>query len=200
MTLHRLMLIADQQGTNGRPLTDVVVRASHGVGGRLMVQFRERTTSDAELTALIRAVQRRVPPETLLIVNARPSIARSLGVGLHLPAAAETVHGEFALLGRSVHDEAEAASALEDDIDYAVIGTIFATPSHPGRAGAGLDHLNRMQSVLGDTPSYAIGGMTSETASLAIDAGAWGVAVRSAILAADDPAEAAYQLHSSLPQ
>ncbi len=199
MILHRLMLIADQQGTDGRPLPDVIVRAAHGVGGQLLVQFRERTMRDAELIAVIRAVQRRMPPQTVLIVNNRPALAQALGIGLHLPAAAQPPGGRYALLGRSVHDEAEARRALADTVDYAVVGTIFETQSHPGRAGAGLARLTAMRSVLGDTPCYAIGGLTSATAAQAIAAGAWGVAVRTAILAAADPSEAAYQLHSSLP-
>ncbi|MDE2966954.1 MAG: thiamine phosphate synthase [Chloroflexota bacterium] len=199
MILHRLMLIADQQGTDGRPLPDVIVRAANGVGGRLMVQFRERELSDAELIAVIRAVQRRVPPQTVLIVNGRAELARALEIGLHLPAAVETPDGQYALLGRSVHDESETHIALADDVDYAIVGTIFETDSHPGRAGAGLEHLRAIRDLLGNVACYAIGGMTTKTAPQAIEAGAWGVAVRSAILSAEDPSEAAYRLHSSLP-
>jgi len=199
MTLHRLMLIADQQGTGGRPLADVIVQAANGVGGRLVVQFREREMHDRELMAVIRAVQRRMPPHTTLIVNDRPALARALGIGLHLPASSVKPDGRYAMLGRSVHDQQEARQAAEDRVDYAVVGTIFETASHPGRPGAGPAHLTEMRAMLGDTPCYAIGGIDAERALLAVDAGAWGVAVRTAILSADDPAEAAYQLHSSLP-
>ncbi len=198
MILHRLMLIADQQGTAGRPLPDVIVRAAHGVGGRLMVQFRGREMRDVELIAVIRAVQRRMPPLTTLIVNNRPDIAQALHIGLHLPAAIGPPAHRAPLLGRSAHNGDEARHALADAVDYAIIGTIFETASHPGRAGAGLTHLSEMRDLLGDTPSYAIGGIDTDNAPLAIEAGAWGVASRSAILSADDPAEAARRLHSSL--
>ena len=200
MILHRLMLIADRQGTNGRPLADVIVRAANGVGGRLMVQIRDRELRDLELMSLIRAVQRRVPPQTVLMVNNRPDIARAIEIGLHLPAAVETPRGQYQLLGRSVHDEHEADIALGDEVDYAIVGTIFETTSHPGRAGAGLVHLSDIRALMGNIACYAIGGITTENARSAIEAGAWGVAVRSAILSADDPSEAAYQLHSSLPK
>ena len=199
MILHRLMLIADQQGTGGRPLPDVIVRAANGVGGRLVVQFRERDMRDAELVAVIRAVQRRMPPLTTLIVNDRPQVATALGIGLHLPASSDCPADRYALLGRSVHDEQEAQRALDDRVDYAIVGTIFETASHPGRLGAGLAHLADLRETLGNIPSYAIGGIDAERAPQAVDAGAWGVAVRTAILSADDPAEAAYLLHSSLP-
>ena len=198
MILHRLMLIADTQGTNGRPLPDVIVRAANGVGGQLTVQFRDRELRDADLIAIIRAVQRRVPPGTVLIVNDRPAVARVLEVGLHLPAASETPSERPILLGRSVHDESEAAQAVRDRVDFAVVGTIFETESHPGRPGAGLDHLSTLSGRLAPTPSYAIGGITADNARHAVEAGAWGAAVRTAILSADDPSEAAYRLHSSL--
>ena len=199
MILHRLMLIADRVGTNGRPLPDVIVRAANGVGGRLIVQFRDHELPDAELIAVIRAVQKRAPPQTVLIVNDRPDVARSLSIGLHLPAAADSPSDRYPLLGRSVHNAAEAQVALADSVDYAVVGTIFETASHPGRKGAGLEHLTAMRERMGGVACYAIGGMNNVTTPLAIGAGAWGVAVRTAILSADDPSEAAWQLHSSLP-
>ncbi len=200
MMLHRLTLIADRQGTNGRPLADVIVRAANGVGGRLMVQIRDRELSDAAMLSLIRAVQRRVPPQTVLMVNNRPDIARAAQIGLHLPASAKSPRDQYQLLGRSVHDEYEADMALGDEVDYAVVGTIFETASHPGRAGAGLDHLSNIHALMGNIACYAIGGITVDNAPSVIEAGAWGVAVRSAILSADDPSEAAYRLHSSLPK
>ena len=200
MILHRLMLIADREGTNGRPLADVIVRAANGVGGRLMVQIRDRDLGDVEVMSLIRAVQRRVPPQTVLMVNNRPEIARTIEIGLHLPAGADTPRGQYQLLGRSVHDAPEADIALGDEVDYAIVGTIFETNSHPGRVGAGLTHLSDIRALMGNIACYAIGGITIDNAPSVIEAGAWGVAVRSAILSADDPSEAAYRLHSSLPQ
>lgn len=199
MILHRLMLIADQQGTGGRPLPEVVVRAANGVGGRLVVQFREREMPDAELIAVIRAVQRRMPPLTTLIVNDRPHIATALGIGLHLPASSEAPAHRMPLLGRSIHNEEEVQGTLADGVDYAIVGTIFETASHPGRPGAGLAHLTELREMLGGIPAYAIGGIDLERAPSVIDAGAWGIAVRTAILSADDPSEAAYRLNGSLP-
>ncbi len=199
MILHRLMLIADHQAAGGRPLPDLIVRAADAVGGRLVVQFRERELRDAELIAVIRAVQRRMPPLTTLIVNNRLALAQTLQIGLHLPAAAERPDRRALLLGRSVHDADEARRAAADAVDYAIIGTIFETASHPGRAGVGLERLGEMRDLLGNTPSYAIGGIDADNAPLAIEAGVWGVAVRRAILAADDPAVAAERLRGSLP-
>ena len=196
--LPRLILIADQIAAASRPLPDVVARAAEGVEGQLIVQIREPDLADDKVIRLVQAVQRRVPDETLISVNNRPAIARALGLGLHLPGYADAVEGGYALRGRSVHDAVEAEAAIRERADYAIVGTIFATASHPDRAGAGLEHLSRMQGLLGDIPCFAIGGMTAETAPLAIESGAWGVAVRSAILSAEAPAEAAHGLMAAL--
>ena len=197
--LPRLMLIADQIGAGERPLADLVAQVSRALDDDLFVQFRERELSDEALVALIEEVRTHANPS--LSVNDRPKVAELLGIGLHLPARASrpTRRNELPPLGRSVHDGAEARQALSDRVDYAVVGTIFETTSHPGRTGAGLEHLSRMVTLLDQMPCYAIGGMTTQTAPQAIVAGAWGVAVRSAILSADDPARAARRLRDSLP-
>ena len=197
--LHRLLLIADQEGVGERPLADVVVAAADALQGRLVVQFRERDMSDSELALVIRDARERAPSETILIVNNRAALASEVEIGLHLPAAAEAPLVRPTLLGRSVHDETEARRAISDGVDYAVVGTIFETASHPGRSGAGLAHLSAMVSLMQSIPCYAIGGMTAETARFAIEAGAFGVAARSAILGAADVAAAARELDASLP-
>lgn len=198
----RLMLIADQAGARDRPLDEVVLGVARAIDGDLVVQFREPEVSNAELSATIGAIQRRAPTRTALVVNGRIGLAQALEIGLHLPARAalpSRADQSLTLLGRSVHDAAEARQALDDAVDYAVVGTIFETTSHPGRSGAGLRHLSQMCKLLAETPCFAIGGIDAATAPLAIEAGAWGVAVRSAILSANDPGLAARRLRDSLP-
>lgn len=189
--LPRLILIADQIAAASRPLPDVVADAAEGVAGQLIVQIREPDLSDAMVIRLVRAVQRRVPGETLISVNNRPEIARALDLGLHLPGYADAVEGGFALRGRSVHDAAEAEAAIRERADYAIVGTIFATASHPGREGVGVAHLQAMADALDPIPAFAIGGISAENAAACISAGAWGVAVRGAIMSADEPGVAA---------
>lgn len=197
--LPRLMLIADQQGAGGRPLEDVIAAASDGTGGYLFVQLREKTLEDAALSALLVRIRARLPTRAPLVVNNRPRIAAALGLGLHLPAAAPSaMRASAGLRGRSVHDRAEAQQARRERVDYAVVGTIFETASHPGRLGAGLKHLRAMAAALGEMPAYAIGGITPQNAASAVAAGAWGVAVRGAVLDAADPAVAARALAEAL--
>ena len=180
-------------------MPDVVARAAEGVAGQLIVQIREPELSDAMVIRLVRAIQRRVPAETLISVNNRPEIARALGVGLHLPGYADAVEGGFALRGRSVHDAAEAEAAIRERADYAIVGTIFATASHPEREGSGVAHLRAMADALDPIPAFAIGGISAANAAACIGAGAWGVAVRGVIMGAADPGAAAREIIDALP-
>lgn len=189
--LPRLMLVTDRGATRGRRLEDVVHAAAVGADGRLFVQVREPDLDDDVLCELCERIAARVDPAVRIAVNGRPSIADRLGIGLHLPARAPAAEGGAPLTGRSVHDAAEADAALAERVDYAVIGTVFETDSHPGLEGRGLDHVRVLTSRLGAIPAYAIGGITAANAAFAIAAGAHGVAVRSGILAADNPAGAA---------
>lgn len=188
VALPRLMLVADRRGASGRPLEDVVHAAAVGADGRIFVQIRERDLNDDDLAALCERVMARLDPSVRVAVNDRPAVARRLGIGLHLPAASAAPECRTGLTGRSVHDEAEAAAAVADCADYAVVGTVYRTSSHPGREGGGLDRVRVLSERLDPIPAYAIGGISAANAALAVAAGAHGAAVRSAVLAADNPA------------
>jgi thiamine-phosphate pyrophosphorylase len=126
------------------------------------------------------------------VVNGHPALAHALGIGLHLPAAAAAPAGARpALCGRSVHDEGEARRARDEGVTYVVAGPIFPTGSKPGHPGSSLALLARLGPVVGSIPIFAIGGLTPERVAPALGAGAHGIAVRSAILGAPDPARTA---------
>jgi len=83
-------------------------------------------------------------------------------------------------------------------VDYAGLGPVFATATKADAAPAlGLvataDIARRLP-----LPFIAIGGITADNAGDAIRAGAAGVAVVSAICAADDPAEAARTIRAAI--
>lgn len=148
----------------------------------------EREARHAELAAAI--------PEIQWIVNDDERLARARLCGLHLPAArppraSRTAFGPY---GRSVHDEAELRRALEEDLDYLVVGTIYRSDSKPGAAAAGAGWITRAREIAGQVPIFAIGGVTHEKVPELLRAGAYGVAVCGALLAADDPASEARRL------
>lgn len=196
--LPRLLLICDRAAARGRPLPDVIAAVSDALHGDLLVQLREKTMPEAELRLLAAQLRDALENNALLTVNDRLQLAHELNLGLHLPAASPPAADRPALLGRSVHNPQEAQTAIRDAADYAVVGTIFPTTSKPGHAGDGLAHLRALAAALAPIPAYAIGGITAENAAHAIAAGAHGVAVRSAILGADNPAAAARAIAAAI--
>ena len=113
--------------------------------------------------------------------------------GAHLPAdglpiaVARRLLGPDAVVGRAVHAVAEAERAEAEGADYVLLGTIFATASKPGREPGGLD-LVRAAARAVRIPVIAIGGIDERNVAATIGAGAYGVAVMSAILRAPAPA------------
>lgn len=168
-----------------------VVRAALE-GGVGFIQVREKDLPDGALAYLVQRLLNALPASVLLTVNDRPAVARAQGVGLHLPAASvDTDVTGIRLVGRSVHDLEEAAAALAARVSYLVVGTIFPTESKPGYPGAGPRLVREVSELAGAVPVYAIGGINAENVVAALQADAYGVAVRSAILSAADPAAAA---------
>jgi thiamine-phosphate pyrophosphorylase len=184
------MLVTDRLATRGRDLAEVVEEAV--AGGVGLVQVRERDLPEADVAALLERLLAGLRGSgARLVVNGRPALARALGAGLHLPAAAPPAVPRVAFTGRSVHDEDEARRAGAEGVSYVVAGPIFPTGSKPGHPGAGPALIARLARVLASTPIFAIGGLAPHRVGAVLDAGAHGIAVRSAILGAAEPARAA---------
>jgi thiamine-phosphate pyrophosphorylase len=187
---HRLYLIADSVGGN-RPLV-VTVREAVKAGVRL-VQLREKHLSHEEYLVLAREI-RRVTKEhgALLLVNSRLDAAvESQADGVHLTrsgsvAEARRELGPSMLVGVSTHSAEELQRAEEEGADFVVLSPIFpprSKPSHgPALGLAELEALAKSTSV----PVYALGGIGVENALACLDAGAFGVAVVGAVMAAED--------------
>jgi thiamine-phosphate pyrophosphorylase len=131
----------------------------------------------------------------LLIVNDRIDVALAVEAdgaqvgGRGLGAAdVRRLLGPDRLLGVSVHSVDEARAAVDGGAEYVLAGTIWETPSHPERRGAGIG-LIREIAALG-IPTIAIGGVTAARAAEVRDAGAAGVATIRGVWDAPDPAAA----------
>jgi len=136
-------------------------------------------------------------------VNERLDVA--LAAGAHaaqlgrraLPVrAARHVAGGRLLLGASVHGREEAAAAAADGADFLILGTIFATPSHPGTEPGGMALLEACRDV--GPPVLAIGGVDAGRASEVLAAGASGAAVVRSVWEAAVPEVAAAELLAAL--
>ena len=180
---------------------DFGVRAAAiaAAGSAVALHARDRSAGGA---ALVRAADRLValarPAEAAVFVNGRPDVAAAVGAqGVQLAADDLAPADARAILpggwiGRSVHSEAEAAAAVAEGADYLLVGNVYQTASHPGRAAVGLG-LVRAAAALG-RPVIAIGGLDAARAAEVRDAGAWGVAAIGALWRAPDPASAALAL------
>lgn len=186
--LPRLMLVTDRRRTRGRELVDVVAAAVEGGVG--IVQVREADLPDDELRALIGRIREQVPATTCLVVNGSVRVARTLRLGLHLPARAAPLRSidlGGMPYGRSVHNDEEIRLAMDDGADYLLAGTTFPTEAKPGRRPSGPAFVERVCRQVYPRPVFAIGGITVTRVPAVIHSGAHGVAVSGAILTANAP-------------
>jgi thiamine-phosphate diphosphorylase len=197
-----LALVTDRHATQGRPLDTVVAAALDG--GVNLVQLREKDLSARELWALAIRLRELTEGRALLLVNDRLDVALAAGAdGVQLaghslpPAAARAALGPQRLIGCSVHDATEAEAAARGGADFLLVGTLYPSRSHPGQAGAGPALIEEVRGAV-DLPLVGIGGISALTARGVLMAGARGVAVISAIMAAPDPAAAAAKLRDAL--
>ncbi len=130
---------------------------------------------------------------TKLFINDRADIADAVGAdGIHLTSQSlpVSVVRNFVtfpkLIGVSTHSLAEAALAEANGADFIVFGPIFDTPSK--RVYGSPQGLEKLKQVAKGVriPVFAVGGIDSERAFQCRKNGAWGVALISAIMSADN--------------
>jgi thiamine-phosphate pyrophosphorylase len=203
-----LMLVTDRLRLKGREhsgdeVLDDIVRDAV-LGGVNVVQLREKDLATNELIALGLHVRDAIAGRALFFVNGDLAAARALGAdGIHLPASGPSPRqarddlGDRVLISVAAHTIVEAQTAERAGADAIVVGSVFATNSHPGVQTLGLHGIESVATAV-DVPIIAIGGITPDNASACIDAGASGVAVISPIHDAPDPRQGARTLHAAL--
>jgi len=188
-----------------------VVDAASGSGATI-VQFRDKTAGGRELYERARALADVVAGRAAFVIDDRVDVAlavRDAGArvdGVHLGqsdlpvAAARRLLGPGALVGWTANTTAHLAAAAalpHGTLDYLGVGVIRATttkPDHPRPLGVdGFAELAASTSL----PCVAIGGVGIGDVPALRAAGAAGIAVVSAIGAADDPATATRALREA---
>ena len=196
----QLYLVTDAGLCAGRSLCDLVLAAVQG--GVRCVQLREKHASTRDFLAQARALVAALAPHGVpLLINDRVDIALACGAqGVHLgqsdmPVAdARALLPPGALIGWSVETLEDIARAHTLPLDYLGVSPVFATATKTDTAAPwGLDGLRRARAA-SDLPLVAIGGMHAGNAAAVRAAGADGIAVVSAILAAPDARLAALEL------
>jgi thiamine-phosphate pyrophosphorylase len=187
---HRqLCLVTDPASPN---LIQKVERAL--AAGVTMLQLRGHTLSSWHLYTLANTLRPLCQKYgATFIVNDRVDVGLASGAdGLQLGAyslplaVVRQLAGERCLLGASVHSPAEACTAVANGADFLLVGTMFASASHPGGSPNGPQLVRTLRDLGLTLPLLAIGGITSANAQQVMEAGADGLAVISAILDAPD--------------
>lgn len=88
-----------------------------------------------------------------------------------LPGASRGDH----YVGMSAHNEQDLEVARQIGADFAVLGHVLDTPSHPGEPGMGWHGFSELNKNAG-LPVFALGGQSPESAGDAATAGAHGIA------------------------
>ena len=173
-------------------------------GGVDLVQLREKDLPGGKLLEMANHIRDLIGDSAMLVINERVDVAVAVGADAvqlgedGLPTAiARKMLNEDILIGRSVHSLAGATQASAQGADFLLVGTMFASRSHPVEepAGPGLVRLIASRCQL---PMIGIGGIDATNASEVMDAGAQGVAVIRSILASDDPKNAAQQIKQAM--
>mgnify|MGYP000146092813 FL=1 len=149
--------------------------------GLRLIQVRDKGWPPAQRLWFAETVTRLARSHgALVVINDDADIARRVAAdGLHLSAAHLARLDErpdFAWVGASCHNAQEIARAGELGLDYALLGPVLPTPTHPEAAGLGWAEFARQRD--GNTlPVFALGGMKKETLDEAQAHGAHGIAL-----------------------
>jgi thiamine-phosphate diphosphorylase len=172
-------------------------------GGATAIQLRAPELGDEELLALASDLAVRcAEADVLFIVNDLPEVAVASGArGAHVGqgddlADARSVLGPDRVLGMSVGSLQELRAAVDRGADYVGV-TVWATSTKPEAVPGGLELLRRIADA-SPVPVVGIGGIHVANAAQVIAAGAAGIAVISAVAAADDPVAATRALASAV--
>lgn len=194
-----LYVIIDSQFLKGRD--EVAVARQAIQGGARVIQLRDKGRDKGQVLPVAQALQelcsgRGVP----FLVNDHLDIALAANAdGLHigqtdlpLPVARRYLPPDK-VIGVSTRNREQALRAQAEGADYVAVGSIFATGTKEGAVVRGLEALREVKSAV-SIPVVAIGGINHENAAQVVGAGADAVSVISAILGAEDVAQASREM------
>lgn len=148
--------------------------------GLRLVQVREALLDAAERARFAREALARVRTHRgLLLINGDTALARELGAdGVHLSArmlAEAVARPDFEWVGASCHARAELERCAELGLDYALLGPVQPTATHPGQPALGWQAFAALAEGL-PMPIFALGGLVEADMERAREAGAHGIA------------------------
>lgn len=196
---YTLYLCTDRELMSTETLEEAVERAIKG--GCTVIQLREKDCTSQEFYETAKRIYEitkkfHVP----LIINDRVDIALAVNAdGVHvgqsdLPAAVvRSIIGEDKIVGVSATNLSEAKQAVLDGADYLGVGAMYQTDTKTDAQTVTMEELKAIRSAV-DVPVVVIGGINQKTLGNFKGMGIDGMAVVSAVIAADNIEQAAQDM------
>ncbi len=197
---YTLYLVTDRRLSRGRTTLEIVQAAVRG--GATCVQLREKEYGTREFIREALAIRDFLKSAGVpLIINDRLDVALAVAAdGVHLGQSdmplemARRIAGDGMCIGISAESLENAVAAERGGADYIGVSPIYETDTKTDTAPAlGLEGLRDIRAAV-DIPLVAIGGLKPDNVAEVVKSGADGIAVVSAIVAAEDPEKAAREL------
>ena len=178
LALPEVMIVSDAEHQG---IDAWVQRLDSLADANVLVQLREKGMDRLRLQHLLSRVLARVQPRGWPVVVNSDCGEFPQGGGVHLTSAAlmsSTSRPAAGLVGASCHAGDQLDRAAERGVDYAVLGPVRPTASHPGAPSLGWEEFARLARHR-PMPIYAIGGLARADLGEAKRHGAHGVALLS---------------------
>ena len=186
LRLPRRYLVTPEPGPDWSPFLDrLAARVNQGFD---LIQLRAKTLDEPALVELGRqAAEICRRGGARLLVNTEPAVARRcradgvhltsrrLARMLHERSAVEAQDRPLFLTGASCHDAGDLERARAAGCDFAVLGPVQATPTHPGARVLQWNGFARLALGAG-MPVFAIGGLGDDDLAAVLEHGGQGVA------------------------
>ena len=186
-----LYVILDRQFLGDRDELDVTRQIIEG--GARVIQLRDKQSKKKELLLVAQKLRELCSQaDVLFIINDYLDLAMAVDAdGLHvgqedlpLPVIRRELPVDK-IVGCSVTMLSQATKAQAEGADYIAVGSIFPTATKKGATVVGVDMLRELKQTV-STPLVAIGGINQNNIGEVVSAGAYAVAVISAVLGEKD--------------
>lgn len=201
----RLYAVTDRAWLNGRKLEDDVEKAIRG--GATFMQIREKDLDDAAFLAQAKAVKAVTDRYGVpYVVDDNVEVAKAIDAdGVHVgqsdmeTGAVREKLGPDKIIGVSVQTVEQALLAEKRGADYLGVGAVFPTSTKEDASEVSFETLREICDKV-SIPVVAIGGINRENVTELAGSGIDGIAVVSAIFAAEDIEKATEELAEKVRQ
>ena len=177
--------------------THAELAAAAAAGGADVIQYREKRSISTREMIRVAGLMSLACQDlgASLLIDDRVDVAAAVGAtAVHLgredlpPDVARQILGPDAIIGGTANSVEEAVKVAMQPVDYLGVGPVFGTTSKGNRAAPmlGLERFAEICAAV-DKPVIGIGNITIDRVADVLAAGAYGVAVLSAVVCQDDP-------------